>query len=196
MRGRSGSVEVDGKGLAPLDPHAAVEAGVALVPEERAAQGLALEQTVAFNAALPGLFREAGACGWLPAGAGNATASEVIDRLGVRPADPSLRAGDLSGGNQQKVVIGKWLALEPGVLLLDEPTRGVDVGAREEIHRRLRQLSSEGVAILFSSSEMEEVLALADRVVVLSDGRICGILAASEASEEGILDLATGGGRR
>lgn len=196
LRPRDGTVTIDGALLPPLDPHRAVEAGVALVPEERGAQGLALEQTVAFNAALPGLYRQGAAGGWLPLGAGEAVGSAVVEQMEVRPADPSLLASALSGGNQQKVVIGKWLILGPGVLLLDEPTRGVDVGAREEIHQRLRELSAEGVAILFASSEMEEVLALADRVVVLNEGRVSAILDGSEATEEGILHLATCGGER
>jgi ribose transport system ATP-binding protein len=142
---------------------------------------------------LPGLHREAGALGWLKPHAGENTATEVVQRLDVRPARTDIAAGDLSGGNQQKVVIGKWLALDPGVLLLDEPTRGVDVGAREEIHQRLRELSREGVAILFASSEMEEVLALSHRVVVMHEGRITGTLTSSESNEEEILELATGG---
>ena len=114
----------------------------------------------------------------------------------MRPAATDLAVSDLSGGNQQKVVIGKWLALHPGVLLLDEPTRGVDVGAREELHQRLIQLSKDGVAILFSSSEMEEVLALSHRVVVLHEGRITGTLTTSTTSEEQIMALATGGDPR
>jgi ribose transport system ATP-binding protein len=120
-------------------------------------------------------------------------AKQLVENLDVRPAATDLAVSDLSGGNQQKVVIGKWLALHPGVLLLDEPTRGVDVGAREELHQRLMQLSKDGVAILFSSSEMEEVLALSHRIVVLHEGRITGTLTTSTTSEEQVMALATGG---
>ena len=193
LRGRQGQVQIDQQLLPPLNPGHSVEVGIALVPEERASQGLALQRTVADNAMLPGLYREAGAFGWLAPNAGENTATEVVQKLGVRPGRTDIAAGDLSGGNQQKVVIGKWLALDPGVLLLDEPTRGVDVGAREEIHQRLRELSREGVAILFASSEMEEVLALSHRIIVMHEGRITGTLTSSEATEEEILALATGG---
>ncbi|MDE0960863.1 MAG: sugar ABC transporter ATP-binding protein [Planctomycetota bacterium] len=193
LRHRNGTVRIDGDRLVPLHPAAAVEAGLALIPEERATQGLALQRTVAQNAMLPGLHREAGWLGWLPSGAGEKTAHDVVNRLDVRPARTDLPVGDLSGGNQQKVVIGKWLALKPAVLLLDEPTRGVDVGAREEIHQKLRTLSQQGVSILFASSEMEEVLSLSHKIVVMHEGKITGILTTSESTEEQILALATGG---
>jgi ribose transport system ATP-binding protein len=194
LRARQGQVQIDQKPLPALDPAHSVEAGIALVPEERASQGLALQRTVADNAMLPGLHREAGVLGWLKPHAGETTATEVVQRLDVRPARTDIVASDLSGGNQQKLVIGKWLALDPGVLLLDEPTRGVDVGAREEIHQRLRELSKKGVAILFASSEMEEVLALSHQIIVMHEGRITGTLTSSETTEEEILSLATGGG--
>ena len=99
----------------------------------------------------------------------------------------------LSGGNQQKVVIGKWLAMQPRVLLLDEPTRGVDIGAKQEIYRLMEELAEQGVAILFVSSEMEEVLSLSDRVLVMHEGQITGELARDELSEEAVMQLATGG---
>ncbi len=193
LRDRLGEVLVDGNTLPGSDPGIAVDRGLALIPEERSSQGLVLQQTVGENANLPGIHREAGVLGWLSADAGEDTARSVVEKLGIRPARTDIVASSLSGGNQQKLVIGKWLALDPGVLLLDEPTRGVDVGAREEIHRRLRELSGEGVAILYASSEMEEVLALSHRVVVMHEGRITGTLTSSESNEEEILELATGG---
>jgi ribose transport system ATP-binding protein len=196
LRDRLGEVLVDGNTLPGSDPGIAVDRGLALIPEERSSQGLALQQTVAENASLPGIHREAGVLGWLSADAGEDTARSVVEKLGIRPARTDIAASNLSGGNQQKLVIGKWLAIDPGVLLLDEPTRGVDVGAREEIHRRLRELSEEGVAILYVSSEMEEVLALSHRVVVMHEGRITGTLTTSESNEEEILELATGGSVR
>jgi ABC-type sugar transport system ATPase subunit len=196
LRDRTGVVEVDGITIPPIDPARSVELGLALVPEERASQGLALQMTVEQNAVLPGIHRHGGAFGWLERRAGEKVARQLVESLDVRPAATDLAVSELSGGNQQKVVIGKWLALHPGVLLLDEPTRGVDVGAREELHQRLMQLSKDGVAILFSSSEMEEVLSLSHRVVVLHEGRITGNLTTSNTSEEQIMALATGGDPR
>jgi ABC-type sugar transport system ATPase subunit len=112
----------------------------------------------------------------------------------LRPADPARRVGTLSGGNQQKTVIGRWMAVDPAVLLLDEPTRGVDVGARAEIHTEIRRLADAGAAVVFASSELEEILLLADRVVVMHDGRVAGELPAHAADELAIMRLATGGG--
>ncbi len=196
LRDHLGEVLVDGKALPGSDPGIAVDSGLALIPEERSSQGLALQRTVGENANLPGIHRKAGVLGWLSSDAGKDTARSVVERLGIRPASTDIAASSLSGGNQQKLVIGKWLALDPAVLLLDEPTRGVDVGAREEIHRRLRELSEEGVAILYVSSEMEEVLTLSHKVMVMHEGRITGTLTTSESNEEEIMELATGGSSR
>ena len=114
-------------------------------------------------------------------------------RLQIRYRDPGQKAGTLSGGNQQKVVIGKWLAKEPSILLLDEPTRGVDIGAKAEIYRIICELAAKGMAVLVSSSELPELLRLCDRVVVLCEGSIRGQLSREEMSEEAILQLATPG---
>jgi ABC-type sugar transport system ATPase subunit len=120
----------------------------------------------------------------------------MIDRVSLRPAQPSRRVGTLSGGNQQKAVLGRWLAVDPRVLLLDEPTRGVDVGARAEIHAEVRRLADAGSAVVFASSELEEILMLADRILVLHEGSLVGELAAADATELAIMRLATGGGPR
>jgi len=117
----------------------------------------------------------------------------MIARMQLRPPQPSRRVQTLSGGNQQKSVIGRWLAVDPKVLLLDEPTRGVDVGARAEIHAEVRRLAEAGSAVVFASSELEEVLLLADRVLVMHEGGIAGELAAHDATEVAIMHLATGG---
>ena len=123
-------------------------------------------------------------------------AAVQVDRLGVRTSGIEQVVQTLSGGNQQKVVVGRWLAAEPAILLMDEPTRGVDVGAREELYLLLERLAAEGLAVLFASSDMEELLRLADRVVVLHDGQVTGTLDRSVATEEAVMELATGGGLR
>jgi ABC-type sugar transport system ATPase subunit len=109
----------------------------------------------------------------------------------LRPPDHARAAGTLSGGNQQKVVLGRWIATQPKVLLLDEPTRGVDVGARAEIHAIVRRLAAEGAAVLFASSELDEVLALSDRIVCLREGEITGVIDAGDATEESLMRLMT-----
>jgi ribose transport system ATP-binding protein len=113
-------------------------------------------------------------------------------QLRVKSPDDTCRVGNLSGGNQQKVVLGKWLSLKPKVLLLDEPTRGIDVGAKQEIYQLMDQLASQGIAVLFVSSEMEEIIGMSDRVLVMHEGRITGELPAGQLSEEAIMNLATG----
>jgi ribose transport system ATP-binding protein len=114
-------------------------------------------------------------------------------RLRIRAVNDSSRTGNLSGGNQQKVVLGKWLALRPRVLLLDEPTRGIDVGAKQEIYQLMDELAGQGLAVLFVSSELEEVIGMSDRVLVMHEGRITGELPREQLSEEAIMHLATSG---
>lgn len=193
LRPRSGHVSVDQCDLSRAGVKESVRAGLALIPEERSSQGLALQRSVSENASLPGLFREAGRFGTLDRHAGAAVAQKIVKELDVRPPRTDIPASDLSGGNQQKIVIGKWLDLNPAVVLLDEPTRGVDVGAREEIHKRIRDLSFSGKSVLFASSEMEEVLSLSHRIIVLSEGKMMGTLVSAETTEEEIMALATGG---
>lgn len=118
-------------------------------------------------------------------------ADRLARELQLRPPDHARAAGTLSGGNQQKVVLGRWIATAPKVLLLDEPTRGVDVGARAEIHAIVRRLAADGAAVLFASSELDEVLSLADRIVCLREGEVTGELVATEASEESLMRLMT-----
>jgi len=119
-------------------------------------------------------------------------AQTMIDRLRLRPPNPRAVVQNLSGGNQQKVVLAKWLLLNPAVLLLDEPTRGVDVGAKEEMYNLIEKVAESGAAVLFVSSEMPEVLGLADRILVMHEGRITGELARADATEQQIMQLATG----
>lgn len=184
-----GTVELDGAALRPGRVRDAITQGLVLVPEDRKQQGLLLSMSVSANLSLPTI----GARGaWLDRRYEAATWPRCRDELGIRAGSGDVAVGTLSGGNQQKVVLGKWLLAGPKVLLLDEPTRGVDVGARAEIHRRLHDLAGTGVAVLFASSELDEVQALADRVLVLCRGAIAGELPAAAADERSILALATG----
>ncbi len=186
---RTGSVEVAGRPLHGRGPAAAAAAGLVLVPEDRQHQGLVLGHSVADNLSLPTLHRR----GWrVSPQRERELAAHWCRQLDVRAASPSLRVGALSGGNQQKVVLGKWLAAAPRVLLLDEPTRGVDVGARAEIYARLDALAAAGLGVLFVSSELEEVFALADRVLVVHQGDIAGELPRERFCEQTIMMLATG----
>jgi ribose transport system ATP-binding protein len=188
----SGIVRLDGRAL-PAGASARVRAGVALVPEDRARNGLFLEDSVATNISLAWIDRSSRAR-LVDARGERGMVERMVGRMQLRPAQPSRRVQTLSGGNQQKSVIGRWLAIHPAVLLLDEPTRGVDVGARAEIHAEVRRLAEQGSAVVFASSELEEVLMLADRILVMYEGVIAGELSAHEATEIAIMQLATGGG--
>jgi ribose transport system ATP-binding protein len=187
-----GSVEVDGQLVSFQSPRDAIEAGLALVPEDRKQQGLVLEMPVRQNIGLPGLRRHSIRNVFLNSGQENADTDEMIAAMRIRTPNADQVVQYLSGGNQQKVVLGKWLALGPRVLLLDEPTRGIDVGAKEEIYQLMEKLAEDGVAILFVSSEMEEVLGMSDRTLVMHEGRLTGELARDQLSEEAIMQLATG----
>src|SRR5690606_5247274 len=162
----SGSVRVEGKPLPRGSVSAAVKAGLGLSPEERKSQGLVLGEPIFRNITLSSFAREAKA-GWLDERAERKIAREQIAAMELRPADPELPAGTLSGGNQQKILLSRWLVHGSRILLLDEPTRGVDVGARAEIYALIRNLAAEGHAIVIVSSEIEEVLGLADTVLVV-----------------------------
>jgi ribose transport system ATP-binding protein len=170
----SGTIEVHDREVSDLTPHAASQLGIAWVPEDRHGAGLVASMTVAANLTLAWL-RRASRWGIVPRASERELAAALIDRLHVRPPDPGRRVAQLSGGNQQKVVLGKALAQEPRILLLDEPTRGVDVGAKAEIHRLISELKQRGAAILMVSSELPEALNVADRLVVLHEGRTVAV---------------------
>jgi ribose transport system ATP-binding protein len=189
-----GEIRVMDRPLAPRHPREAADAGLALVPEDRKALGIFLPESVAWNISLAGLQRHAHAGIFLNQDAARRDSEKVSAQLQVKAASLDTPVGTLSGGNQQKVALGKWLALKPEVLLLDEPTRGVDVGAKREIYKIMDQLAADGAAILFVSSEMEEVLAMSDRVLVMHEGRLSGELQRDELNEEAVMRLATGGG--
>jgi ribose transport system ATP-binding protein len=184
-----GEVTLDGQPVRIGSPRAARRLGIALVTEDRKAKGLHLAASIRDNVALPSLGRISRF--GVRSGSGEAAvAGDAVRRLGVRCSGIAQIAATLSGGNQQKLVIGKWLATGPRVLLLDEPTRGIDVGAKQEIYALIRALAAEGLAILMVSSELPELLLLADRILVMCEGRKTGELARAEASEEAIMHLA------
>jgi ABC-type sugar transport system ATPase subunit len=186
---RSGSIRVDGKPLRLRTPRDAVRAGIGYAPEERKAQALFMSRTIRDNASLAMLDRLR-RMRFVRRAAERRLAQEYVDRLRVRTPSIEQEVRKLSGGNQQKVVLARWLARKPTVLILDEPTRGIDVGAKAEIYHIVDDLAKAGVAILVISSELPEVLGLADRVVVMQNGRVTGELTRREASEEAILALA------
>lgn len=184
----SGSVSIGGSKLKAGSVSAAVAAGVGLSPEERKSQGLLLEEPIFKNVTLATFARFARGS-FLDERRERAVSREQIEALELRPADPDRITGTLSGGNQQKIMLGRWLVHGTRVLLLDEPTRGVDVGARAEIYALVRSLADAGNAIVVVSSEIEEVLGLSDRVLVIADGRVIHTTPATEIDEHGVLDL-------
>jgi rhamnose transport system ATP-binding protein len=189
----SGTVAVAGKPLPRHRPAAAIAAGVALVPEDRRQQGLVMDLSVQRNTTLArrwalsrfGLLRSANE---------RREADHWARRLYVKANSLADPAWSLSGGNQQKVVLAKWLSTRPRVLLVDEPTRGIDVATKAEVHHLLSELAAEGVAVLMVSSELPEVLGMADRVLVMNEGRLVATLPRAEASEESVMFAATGQG--
>ena len=188
-RPEEGSMTLEGKRYAPRGPADAVKAGVGLVPEERRVEGLILSKSLAFNLSLANLqsiiFHPA-----LPFVSGSrrkSLAERAIRDLAIETTSAETPVGRLSGGNQQKVVIARWLASRPKVLILDEPTRGVDVGARAEIHRLIRNLAREGMAVLVISSEPEELPDMCDRALIMAEGRIVGELAGEALTRERII---------
>jgi len=186
-----GTIEVDGTPVTLRTPRDAIDAGLALVPEDRKLAGLVLEMALRQNLSLPSLRRDARA-GFLSQRAEADITAEMIAAMRIKTPSDRQIVQYLSGGNQQKVVLGKWLAMKPRLLLLDEPTRGIDVGAKEEIYKLMHDLAGRGVGTLFVSSEMEEVLSLSDRVLVMHEGRISGKLDRDQLSEEAVMHLATG----
>jgi ribose transport system ATP-binding protein len=184
----SGRVSVNGRTLRPGSVTSAVNAGIGLSPEERKSQGLILDEPLFKNVTLS-TFERFARGGYLNERAERNAAREQIAALELRPADPDRPARTLSGGNQQKILLARWLVHGTPVLLLDEPTRGVDVGARAEIYALIRKLAAAGTAIIVVSSEIEEVLGLADNVLVIDDGKVLNQTKASDIDEHGVLDL-------
>jgi len=188
-RAEAGRVRVAGQPIDPGSPRAAARAGVALVPEERQRQGLLFNLTIRHNLVLPDRTIKGDLL--VRTGAERREAQDLVNTWRIKAAGVEVPPDALSGGNQQKVVVAKWLATSPKILLLDEPTKGVDVGAKFEIHEIIRREASRGCGCLVASSDLPEVLALADRIVVMREGRIQGQLAGAEATEEAVMHLAT-----
>jgi ribose transport system ATP-binding protein len=185
-------INLAGHHLKIRSPQDAIEQGIYLVPEDRRSSGLVVEFNVRENISLPGLERYATAK-LINSAREEEVAAEMCRKINIKTPTTTMRAANLSGGNQQKVVLAKWLALSPKVLIFDEPTRGIDVGAKSEIYSLIRDLAAQGVSLLVISSEMEEVLGISDRIAVMHEGRITGILSRPEFSEEAVMRLATGG---
>jgi rhamnose transport system ATP-binding protein len=186
-----GTVEVEDRPVKLDSPRAALRAGLAYLPEDRQSQGLVLPLSISKNVTLP-LLRELARGGFLQPQRERSLAEEYGRRLRLRARSVNQRAGDLSGGNQQKVVISKWLATRPKILMLDEPTRGIDVGAKAEVHRLMGELAQSGMAILMISSELPEILAMSDRVLVMREGRLVAEMQRGAVTQEAIISAASG----
>jgi len=186
-----GEVLVDGKRVEIRSAAEAVRLGIAYVPEDRRRHGVILKMAIAANTTLASLGSISKG-GFLQFTKEKKTALGFISRLGVKTPSEDTPAGNLSGGNQQKVALARWLMTDPKILILDEPTQGIDVGAKTEIYRLIRQLAAKGLAILMISSETEEILGMSDRVAVMAKGRIAGILDRAEATPYNLLELALG----
>jgi ABC-type sugar transport system ATPase subunit len=186
----SGEVLVDGKRVDIRSPGDAIDHGIGFVTEDRKRFGLILDQSIANNSTLANLRR---ICGSLITNRARETAAtrKVMASLRVKAGSPDVITGTLSGGNQQKVVLGKWLLTEPNVLFLDEPTRGIDVGAKQEIYAEINKLAASGLAVVMVSSELPEVLGLSDRILVLHEGKVTGEFTRAEATSERVMAAAT-----
>lgn len=188
----AGTVSVDGISVPLNTSQNAIDAGIALVPEDRKHHGLLVDMSVRWNIGLAGLRKHSHPAGFRNRAIEKADSQRMLNDLRIKTPGDSQTARYLSGGNQQKVVLGKWLAMKPRLLLLDEPTRGIDVGAKQEIYQLMETLAKDGMAILFASSEMEEILGMSDRTIVMHEGKITGEIQRENLSEESVMQLATG----
>ena len=185
----SGKVWVEGKEARIRNPADAMKLGIAYVPEDRQQHGLVLPMNITHNVTLP-ILEEYTRLGWLNQQREANVASEMSNKLEVRAAGLWQKARELSGGNQQKVVLAKWLSVRPRILILDEPTRGIDVGAKAEVHALMSRLAETGIGILMISSELPEVLGMSDRIIVMCEGRLTGEFERSEATQEKVMTAA------
>ncbi len=188
----AGSIRLSGKDLTIHSPREAMASGIAYVSEDRRQLGLSLPMSIAANISLPSLKRYLSAFGLVRTGLERATAESFRQRLAIRTPSVDVAVAKLSGGNQQKVMLSKWLNTHPAVLILDEPTRGIDVGAKTEVHAMITALAAEGIGIIMISSELPEVLAMSDRVLVMREGRQMAILDRGKANEENVMTAAMG----
>jgi rhamnose transport system ATP-binding protein len=187
----AGAIILRGRKITIRSPAQAIRQGIAYVPEDRRRHGVILELPVEVNATLA-VLRKIASGGWLRFRRERAVAARFVERLEIKTAALDAPAGNLSGGNQQKVSLARWLATEPSLLILDEPTQGIDVGAKAEVHRLMGELAGRGLAILMISSELPEVLGMSDRIAVMHAGTIVGELKREEATQEKVLELALG----
>ena len=188
----SGEIYINGQKVNIRSTGDAIKAGIAMVNEDRKGYGLVLERDIHENISLVNLNKFIKG-GFVDDKAIEEEAAKYVDMLQIKIANTGVKAGTLSGGNQQKVVLAKWLMGNVKVMILDEPTRGIDVGAKSEIHRLMCSFAKQGMAVIMISSELPEVLGMSDRVVVMQEGRINGILDRAEATQESIMTLATKG---
>lgn len=186
----SGTIKIAGEPITIRNPWEALDAGIAYVPENRQTQGLILDKSIEQNMTLPLLKKYTNKFGLVKLEQQRASVNNLIKKLDVRPRDPNLLVKQLSGGNQQKVVIAKWIATNARILIVDEPTTGVDIGAKSEIHSILRELAAQGVSIIMISSELPEVLSVSDRILIMRKGRISGEFINDELTQEMIMDKA------
>jgi rhamnose transport system ATP-binding protein len=186
---KSGQIFMGGQQLTIRCPQDAIQAGIVYVPEDRQHQGAILKQSIVDNIALPSLKRLS-AAGFMNAGAAASLASSLAKRLQVRMSNITQPVESLSGGNQQKVVIAKWLGAAPEVLILDEPTKGIDVGSKAAVHRFMSEMVAEGLSVVMVSSELPEVLGIADRVLVMARGRMRRVFEQDEATPEAVMRAA------
>lgn len=189
-----GNILLEGKKVDIQRPKDAISAGIVMLTEDRKEEGLILCRSIRENIVLASLDKLS-RIGFVDEKAEIKKVKEVSESLMIKAADMSVMANNLSGGNQQKVVFAKWLLKEPKVLILDEPTRGIDVGAKSEIYHIISRLAEKGVAVIFISSELPEVLGVSDRIAVMASGRLTDILDRKDATQERIMELATKGER-
>jgi ribose transport system ATP-binding protein len=187
----AGQVDIDGKPVDVRHPRDAIQLGIAYLPEDRAVEGLARDLDLFNNLSMASL-PEHSPGGWIRHGELAAEADALIERLSVHPADQRYISGALSGGNQQKVVLGKWLATTPKVFILDEPTRGVDIGAKTAIRDIVLKLAADGVAVLVISSELSELFDMADRLYIVRDGKIAGEMPRDSFDEHRVIRMWSG----
>jgi len=187
----AGAIRLDGQPVAIQRPAQAIAQGIGFVPEDRKAQGLFLRMGVGENIVMA-VLRRLTRLGLIQRGRAESIARDFVARLDIRTPSIQQRVRNLSGGNQQKVVIAKWLTLQPRVLILDEPTRGIDVGAKAEIYHLMNDLAAQGVGILMISSELPEILGVSDRVLVMHEGRLAGEFDPRTATQDDIMSAATG----
>ncbi len=188
----SGKVFLDGKRLHIRSPADAIKAGIALVTEDRKLHGLVLSQAVERNLTLTALDQLLGSFGMVDYRQERLLANQNVKDLGIKTPNVDTVVGTLSGGNQQKVVVAKWLNIKPKVLILDEPTRGIDIGAKVEIYKLMNRLVEEGVTVIMISSELPEIMGMSDRILVMCEGRLAGDFARADVSKEQIMEYATG----